>query len=226
MAALALSVGFGIVWTFIPHDNPLIPALILLFLVPFLLLWLSSVYRVAVRAVGLGRAGHLRAAIRAWTALLVVLVLFAAGPALNAVQAKWGLDAPLVQSKNQAYEISAITSLRALNTAEIMYSSSFPSGFACTLSALGGDPGAGQATARAAQLIPEDLAKGSKSGYRFNISECAKTTASGESTFTHYVINAVPTTTGRPPLRGFCTDESDVIRYDPSGGTNCAEPVQ
>jgi type IV pilus assembly protein PilA len=223
LVALALSIGFGIAWVFIPRDNSLIPYLVLLLLMPIFGLWASSIYRVVMRAVGLGRAGHTRAAIRAWSAILIVLVLFVAGPALNFVQAAWGADAPLVQSKKQAYEISAIASLRSLNTAEIQYSSSFPKGYACSLPELGGDPSAGQATAQGAQLIPEDLATGTKSGYRFNIPECTKSTQGGQSSVTHYMITAVPTAPGRPPMRGFCTDESGEIRFDPNGGTNCTQ---
>ncbi len=48
----------------------------------------------------------------------------------------------------QAHETSALASLRAIQAAEVQYSSNFPAnGFACSLGALGGSSGAGRADA-------------------------------------------------------------------------------
>lgn len=226
VAALGLSTGFGLAWTFIPHNSILILTGLVCFLIPVMALWLGSVYRVIVRARELGRAGHKRAAIRAWSALLIVLLLFVAGPALNVVQASWGPDAPLVRSRNLAYEISAISSLRTLNTAEIMYSSTYSTGYACSLSALGGNPNSGAPTPDAAQLISDDLASGKKSGYTFTVSSCTKTRVNGQDSYTGYQITAVPDAVGKTGDRGLCTDESGVIRHDPKGSTNCSLPIE
>src|ERR1700679_999257 len=65
-------------------------------------------------------------------------------------------------------QTSAMASLRMLNQMEGGYASNYPShGFACSLSSLGGKPDSGPPTPEAAQLIPEDLASGTKAGYTF-----------------------------------------------------------
>jgi type IV pilus assembly protein PilA len=226
VAALAISTGFGLAWSFISHENIFILLGLGCAVAFILMLWGSSVIRVIARAIGLGRAGHKGAAVRAWIALLIVLLLFVGGPALNAVQTLWGPDAPLVRSRQMAYEVSAIQTLRTLNTAEIMYSSTYPTGFACSIAALGGNPNAGPASPQAAQLITDDLAGGKKYGYTFNISNCTKTKVDGKDSYTGYRITAVPNVAGRNGSRGFCTDESGVLGADPNGGSNCSIQIQ
>ena len=124
-------------------------------------------------------------------------------------------------------ETSAIASLHDLTAQENTYNSTYPThGFACSLAAMGGKPDAGAPTAEAAQLIPEDLASGNKSGYTFTISNCTKVTVNNQDQYTSYQITAVPNTVGHSGDRGFCTDENGQIRYDPKGGTNCTELLQ
>ena len=36
----------------------------------------------------------------------------------------------------------------------------------------------------------------------------------------------VPNTVGRTGNRGFCMDESAIIKFDPAGGTNCTQSIQ
>jgi type IV pilus assembly protein PilA len=108
-----------------------------------------------------------------------------------------------------------------------MYSETYPShGYSCSLRALGGDPSAGQPTAEAAQLLQGDLASGIKFGYIFTISNCAKVSLSGTERITGYTVTAVPQTVGKTGHRGFCSDASGVIKYDPMGGTNCTQPLE
>jgi type IV pilus assembly protein PilA len=129
--------------------------------------------------------------------------------------------------KNQANEIAAKKSIRTIQQAELMYSETYPShGYSCSLRALGGDPSAGQPTAEAAQLLPGDLASGIKFGYIFTISNCAKVSLSGTERVTGYTVTAVPQTVGKTGHRGFCSDESGIIKYDPTGGTNCTQPLE
>jgi type IV pilus assembly protein PilA len=127
----------------------------------------------------------------------------------------------------KADETSAINSLRVLNSMEGEYNSTYPThGFSCSLSALGGKPDSGAPTADLAQLVPEDLASGNKSGYTFVVSNCAKTTVNNVDQYNSYQLTAVPNAVGRTGDRGFCTDEAGQIRYDPKGGTNCTELLQ
>lgn len=125
-----------------------------------------------------------------------------------------------------ANETSAIQSLRDLNAQEMTYSTTYAThGFACNLAALGGRSDAGAPTAEAAQLIPEDLASGVKSGYKFSIVNCQHVTVGNQDQNTSYEITAVPTAVGKTGDRGFCSDGNE-IRFDPKGGTNCTELLQ
>lgn len=123
-----------------------------------------------------------------------------------------------------ANEVSAQQSVRAINMAQSQYNTMYPSnGYACTLTALGGDPHAGPPSATNAEVLQTDLATGIKSGYQFSINNCTKNTASGSDRVTGYSILAQPLTVGKSGNRTFCSDESGQIKYDPTGGTNCTQ---
>ena len=128
--------------------------------------------------------------------------------------------------RGQADETSAIQSLRAINQAEIQYQTTYPAnGFACGLTALGG-PTTGAPSPTNAQLVSSDLTTGQKSGYTFAISGCSKVTINNQDMYTSYAVTAVPQAVGKTGYRGFCTDQSNEIKADPSGGTNCTQPIQ
>jgi type IV pilus assembly protein PilA len=130
--------------------------------------------------------------------------------------------------KKHANEISAINSIRVIATSQTMYMTSYPArGFACTLTALGGNPAMGDPTPDAAQLLQPDLASGYKAGYLFKISTCTKSGTGGIVPAKNYVVTAVPVAVGRTGDRGFCYDQEDgVLRYDPAGGTQCSQMLQ
>jgi len=118
-------------------------------------------------------------------------------------------------------------SLRVLNAAEDEYHGAYPKhGFACSLTALGGDAASGPPSPEAAQIIPADLMSGHHAGYTFVISDCTKKTVDNHDQFLTYKITAVPNRVGHTGNRGFCTDETQLIHYDPKGGTNCTELLQ
>src|ERR1700756_1749853 len=86
-----------------------------------------------------------------------------------------------------ANETSAQQSIRAINMAQTQYTSTFPSnGYACALTALGGDSHAGPPTVTSAEMLQQDLASGIKSGYQFTISNCVKNTQAGGDRVTGY----------------------------------------
>jgi type IV pilus assembly protein PilA len=130
--------------------------------------------------------------------------------------------------KRQGNETSAIQSLRAISMAEIQYESTYPAnGFACTLSALGGDPTSGPPSPAAAQMLQGDLSSGFKSGYIFTIGNCTKVSINGTDRITGYTVTAVPQTVGKTGNRGFCSDQyGGAPKYDPAGGTNCTQLLQ
>jgi type IV pilus assembly protein PilA len=129
--------------------------------------------------------------------------------------------------KKSANRTSAIQSIRAIQQAQMQYSSIYPAnGYACTLPALGGDPSAGVASPAAAQILQGDLTSGFKSGYIFTISCASKVTVGGADRATGYTVTAVPQTVGKTGDVGFCGDDSGPIKQDPTGGTNCTQLVQ
>jgi type IV pilus assembly protein PilA len=129
--------------------------------------------------------------------------------------------------KKRANQTSAVQSLRTLSSAEMGYNSSYPSnGYGCPIAVLGGDAQAGPPSPQSAQLIGPDLATGIKSGYIFTVTCGSKVTANNHDVFTSVQITAVPQTVGKTGDNGYCTDEGGVIKTDPTGGTNCTQPLQ
>ncbi|MGA3262488.1 MAG: prepilin-type cleavage/methylation domain-containing protein [Terracidiphilus sp.] len=124
--------------------------------------------------------------------------------------------------KKRANEAAAIQTIRAIYQAQLQYQDTYPAnGYACALTALGGDPGAGPPSATAAQILQPDMTSGFKSGYIFAISNCTKETVKGADLYTGFVITAVPQKVGKTGNRGFCDDQFGTITYDPDGGANC-----
>jgi type IV pilus assembly protein PilA len=127
-----------------------------------------------------------------------------------------------IKARETANEASAVGSIRALNTASVQYSSTYPNlGFPASINALGG---ANPCTASSASacLIDTVLASGTKSGYTF------VWTSDGQTPSVGYTIAATPITVGSTGQRMFCSDGSGVIRFDPSGTgcTTASAPLQ
>ncbi len=124
----------------------------------------------------------------------------------------------LLRSRIAANESSAVGSLRSVNTAEVTYSSTFPTvGFANTLGALG-PPASPPPTSTAAGLLDSVLGCGSqpctKSGYQVQINS-----ASSSTPRTDYSAVAKPATQNQSGTRGFCTSVDGVVRFM-ADGTN------
>jgi len=119
----------------------------------------------------------------------------------------------LLRSRMAANEASAVGSLRTINTAEVTYSTTYPSvGFA-SLTQLGGVAAtcATTATSTLSCLIDDTLATGTKSGYTF------AATTSGTAPFVQYSATGTPSVVGQSGQRSFFSDQSGVIRYDATG---------
>jgi len=119
----------------------------------------------------------------------------------------------LLRSKMAANEASAVGSMRSINTACVTYSTTYGTGYPANLSNLG--PGA-PATAATADLIDSVLASGTKSGYTFTYASGA---AVGGQVPT-YTLTAVPVNVGTTGQRRFFTDQSGVIRANPTGAAD------
>jgi type IV pilus assembly protein PilA len=125
----------------------------------------------------------------------------------------------------KANTLSAVNSVQKIVEAEDMYQESYPSlGFACTLQALGGDPHSGTPpTSTSAQLLPPDLASSFKQGYEFTIACTDKVTSNNVDRFNGFTVTAKPQSVGKTGDRGFCSDETGQIKFDPTGGLNCTQ---
>ena len=111
----------------------------------------------------------------------------------------------LLRARMAANEASAVASVRTLVTAEVTYSSSHPDkGFTCYLGDLSGDG-----------LIDSGLASGTRNGYKFDLLNCSPESAGGANT--KFQVGTHPVTQDQTGIRAFCSDESNVIKVDPSG---------
>jgi type IV pilus assembly protein PilA len=125
----------------------------------------------------------------------------------------------LIRSRMAANEASAAATLRTLNTAEILYSTTY-GGFSPNLKDMGPNGTTCGATtiptATAACLIDTVLANDpiQKSGYTITYTPTGTPPAT-------YTIVALPNAVGSTGQRAFCTDQSVVIDVN-GGGTACA----
>jgi type IV pilus assembly protein PilA len=134
----------------------------------------------------------------------------------------------LIRSKMAANEASAVASVRTINTAEVVYSTTYsiPSVFSVLLKDLG--DGAGTCAtvppiATNACLVDNVLAQNGipagsgKSGYNFIYANPAPGT---------YTVNANPVTANSSGVRGFYADQTLVIRVaNPAPATNASNPL-
>ena len=103
--------------------------------------------------------------------------------------------------KDFAHEMGAIRTLHSINVAQAQYLAMYHR-YAATLAELAPVPSGGAATAAAADLIPSDLARGTKSGYNFSMVGSPQ----------GYTVNANPQVYKTTGVRSFFTDQSRAIR--------------
>ncbi len=114
----------------------------------------------------------------------------------------------LLKSRIAANQASAVGSLRTMNTSEVTYASTYPTGYSPDLVSLG-PPASGNASATSAGLIDSVLAAGVKSGYSFTYA----TSVTG-GRYDTYTINANPSTAGTTGTNYYFTDQTNVIRQN------------
>ncbi|HUI73454.1 MAG TPA: prepilin-type N-terminal cleavage/methylation domain-containing protein [Candidatus Acidoferrum sp.] len=119
----------------------------------------------------------------------------------------------LLKAKMAANEASAVSSIHAINTAEIAYSSAFPSiGYSAALADLGPGPGNCSNTPTASCYIDAALASGTKSGYTYlYVQDTSVTPSLG------YSLNVDPLTPGVTGQRHFYSDQNNVTHYTLTG---------
>lgn len=130
-----------------------------------------------------------------------------------------------LHAKIRANEASAVSSIRAINTAQTTYIISYPAqGYADDLAKLGSPTGGGAVSKDNSGLLDWVLGCASqpcrKSGYKFSILNATGTPVAA------YKTVGVPTDVGVTGERGFCSDRMNPVLADPAGGTSCTEPLR
>ena len=132
----------------------------------------------------------------------------------------------MLKLKKHADETSAAQTIRTIGQAETMYNSSY-NGYACPLASLGGDPKSGAPSATSAQVLdPVLAATGQKSGYTFAITCGSKVTINNQDVYNSYEVTGVPQGIGKTGDNGYCSDENNIVKVDPAGGTTCTQSLQ
>ena len=116
-----------------------------------------------------------------------------------------------MRSRMRANEANAVAALRVIHTSAVSYATTYPDvGYPTTLLSLGG---ASPCTASSTQacLIDNVLALGLKDGYSF------VWTGDGVVPSYAFVLSATPQVAGTTGQNMYCTDQTGIIRYDPTG---------
>jgi type IV pilus assembly protein PilA len=134
----------------------------------------------------------------------------------------------LLRARIAANESAAVSAVRTINTAEVTYSTTYPTvGYAPALANLGGPAavcgsgGSGPVQATAC-LIDDVLAQATaapgKSGYTYAATPVATGTIN-----TSYTVGASPLNFNQSGVRNFCSNDDGVLRFDP--GASGSAPV-
>ncbi len=120
----------------------------------------------------------------------------------------------LLRSKMAANEASAVGSLRTINTASVAFSTTYGN-YPTKLNDLATN---GAVSSTAADLVDSVLASGTKSGYTF--------TYTSATPYQQYTLTGAPVNQNVTGQRYFFTDQSGVIRADPStAATSSSTPI-
>jgi len=122
-----------------------------------------------------------------------------------------------VRARISANEASAVTSIHAVSTAEVGYSSAYPDvGFSTSLAVLGyGTP----CSATTACFLDAALAGGKKSGYSFTY------VGDGATPSIAYTINADPQVYGLTGQTGYYSDQDNAIHFNPTTTAGPTDPT-
>ena len=126
-----------------------------------------------------------------------------------------------MRSRMRANEANAVAALHVIHTAAVTYSATYTDlGYPATLISLGG---ANPCTAASTQscMLDDQLAQGLKDGYSF------VWTGDGLTPSVGFTLTAKPVSVGSSGQTMYCTDQSGVIFYDPSGSgcTNASQTL-
>lgn len=116
------------------------------------------------------------------------------------------------QARAKAKEAAAISSMKTVQTAQVMYANSFPDqGFAKKLAFLGNNDGACTMASSSACMIDSVLASGVKGGYTFDLK------GDGSTPESSYSLMVSPQGAGGAGQCSFVMDQSGTITAQASG---------
>jgi len=124
-----------------------------------------------------------------------------------------------MRARMRANEANAVASLHVINTAAVSYTTTYPElGYPVSLASMGG---ANPCTATSTQacLLDDLLSQGFKDGYTF------VWTGDGLLPSVGFNLTATPQSVGSSGQNMYCTNQSGVIFYDPSG-SGCTNTSQ
>jgi len=114
-----------------------------------------------------------------------------------------------IRSKERANEASAVSNLRTVTTAEVVYSTTYGIGFSATLANLGGT--SVTVDQNNAGLIDSVLATGTKSGYTY-VYSVLSTDSNGD--VLGFSVNGDPILPGQTGDQHYYVDQSAIIRHN------------
>jgi type IV pilus assembly protein PilA len=126
-----------------------------------------------------------------------------------------------MRARMRANEANAVASLRVIHTSAVTYALTFTDvGYPAQLANMGGASPC-TATSTNACLLDELLAAGIKDGYTF------VWTGDGLTPSATFTLTGTPVSVGNSGQNMFCTDQSGVIFFDPSGSgcTNASQSL-
>ena len=132
----------------------------------------------------------------------------------------------MLKVKKHANETSAIQTMRTIGSGGDQLQLLLP-GFACPLSAARRRSQV-RRTHRAVRAAPRPRPRATrqKSGYTFTVTCGSKVTINNQDVYNSFEITGIPQTVGKTGDNGYCSDENNIIKIDPAGGTNCTQDIQ
>jgi type IV pilus assembly protein PilA len=125
-----------------------------------------------------------------------------------------------IRSRMRANESAAVQNLRIVNTANVVYLTTYGIGYSDGLTKLSGNLVI--VDQNNAGLIDSVLATGTKSGYNYTYTVVAR---DAQNNVVSYTFTAAPTTVGTTGDRYFYTDQTAIIRQNTAGAAGPTDPA-
>jgi type IV pilus assembly protein PilA len=126
----------------------------------------------------------------------------------------------LTAVKMHANETSAVASIKAIQTAQASYQTTYSTpGYAASLMVLGGSESCTPSPDTAC-LLDEGLTGGVKAGYNFAVTGGNSTTVANAT----YVAGAAPAVYNHTGVRRFCSTDKNLIRWDANNEGSTTPP--